>query len=136
MPPNTSPIFPVTPRVTWVAVSGSNALMDGTGTVNTVFTAQVSGSRLDYVIAIATGSNNATVARFFLNNGGVGSAAANNALIYETTLPTTAYSNAVPTGPQINIPFNMSLPSGSRLNVSLSTAVSGGWEFTAFGGDY
>ena len=86
MPQNTAPIFPLTPRVTWGTVSSANTATDGTGTVTTVFTAQVSGSRVDYLNCSATGSTVASVLRVFINNGGANSTAANNALFTEQPL--------------------------------------------------
>ncbi len=136
MPQNTAPIFPLTPRVTWGTVSSANTATDGTGTVTTVFTAQVSGSRVDYLNCSATGSTVASVLRVFINNGGANSTAANNALFTEQPLPVTTANNAAQIGPQITIPINLSLPSGSRVNVALGTAVASGWHVTAVGGDY
>jgi hypothetical protein len=138
MAQNTSPIFPFNPRVSWVTQSVANTALDGTGNVGNVFTAQSSGSRIDYLSMAATGSAPATVLRVWLNNGGVNSTAANNSLYTEYALPTTAASATAPAGPTITLPMNLSLPSGSRINLTLGTAVtpSAAWHITAFGGDY
>ena len=138
MPQNTSPIFPLTPRISWVTQSLANTALDGTGAVGTVFIAQSSGSRLDYLSMSATGSAAATVLRIWLNNGGVNSTAANNSLFTEYALPTTAASTTAPAGPTITLPMNLSLPSGSKINLTIGTAVtpSATWHITAYGGDY
>lgn len=136
MAQNINPIFPLTPRVTWVIVNTANTATDGTGTVYTVFTAQASGSRIDYLSCSATGSNVASVLRVFLNNGNTNATATNNALYTELALPSTTATNTAATGPQLTIPINISLPSGSKVNLTLGTAVASGWAVTAVGGDY
>jgi len=136
MPQNTAPIFPLTPRVSWVTMSAANTATDGTGTVATVFAAQASGSRIDYINCSATGSTVASVLRVFLNNGGTSSVAINNALFTEQSLPATTANNAAPIGPQLVVPINLSLPSGSKVNLTLGTAVASAWSFVAVGGDY
>ena len=138
MAQNTSPIFPLTPRVSWVAISGSNSAVNGTGTVNTVFTAQTNGSRIDYLSLAASGSAATTVLRVFLNNGSANSTATNNILFTEYALPSSTAATTIPAGPTLTIPMNISLPNGYNVNVTLGTSVtsSGGWNVTAVGGDY
>ena len=136
MAQNTSPIFPMTPRVTWVTQSAANTAIDGTGNVGTVFAAQVSGSRIDYLSMAASGSAVATVLRVWLNNG-INSTPANNSLFTEYALPTTTANASAPAGPTLTFPMNLSLPSGSKVNVTLGTAVTPAtWHITAVGGDY
>lgn len=136
MAQNISPIFPLTPRVSWVTMSTANTATDGTGTVATLFAAQASGSRIDFITGLATGSCSASVLRVFINNGGTSSVAINNALYFEQPLPSTTATNTGPIGPIVTIPMNLSLPSGSKINLTLGTATSAGWSFTAVGGDY
>lgn len=136
MPQNTSPIFPLTPRVTWTTVSTANTASNGIGPVSTVFTAQVSGSRLDYLSCYSSGSSVASVLRVFLNNGATSSVATNNTLFTEQSLPVTTATNTAAAGPQLTIPMNISLPSGSNVNVTVGTSTGAGWHITAVGGDY
>jgi len=136
MPANTSPIFPVTPQIGWTTLTTVNTATDGTGTVATIFTATTDGSRVDYLRCISLGTNVATLLRVFLNNGSTNATATNNALFYELPLTSTAASNTSQAGSEIDIPLNISLPNGYKINVTIATAVSAGWKVTAVGGNY
>lgn len=136
MPANTNPIFPLTPQIGAATLTTANTATDGTGTVSTLITATVDGTRVDYIKARALGTNVTTVLRVFLNNGGVNTTATNNMLWAEQTLPATTASNSVDIGPDIVIPINLSLPNGWKINVVIGTAVSAGWRVTAVGGNY
>lgn len=133
---NTSPIFALTPQIGLATITAANTATDGTGTVNTVFTASTDGSRVDFIKCRALGTNVTSVLRVFLNNGSVNSTATNNSLFTEQVLPATTASNAIEIGPDIVIPLNISLPNGWKINVVLGTAVSGGWKITCLGGNY
>lgn len=137
MPANTAPIFSRTPRIEWVNnIAAANTARDGTGTVETVFTADaVNGSFVNKLIIRPRGTNVATVMRVFLNNGLTNATAANNVLITEAGLvATTASEVAALTG--IELPLNFAVPPGYRLNVTLGTAVSAGFAVAVAGGDY
>lgn len=137
MPANAIPIFSKVAHVEWVnGITAANTAMDGTGTVNPVFTADATnGSFLQKIVFRPRGTNIATVARVFINNGLTNATPANNSMVAEVTLPavTTSANNAI-TG--IEMPFNMPIPPGYVINVTLGTAVAGGYAVTAFGGDY
>ena len=115
MPANTSMIFPLTPNVGSMGALLTTAMtntkaFDGTETVGTakalVLTAGANGARVDNLRvqlgskagAAASGTTNATLVRFWLNNGSSDTTAANNQLIGEipiaaatvTALGTTA----------------------------------------------
>jgi hypothetical protein len=136
MTANTAPIFTLTPNVAWAPIIASaNTAMDGTGTVNTVFTGGANGSFCQHLKARAVGSCVATVIRVFLNNGSSNATANNNALIQDITLPATTASNTAAL-PSIDIPINAVVPNGYKLNIAFGTATSAGWKVSAFGGDY
>lgn len=136
MSANTSPIFPLTPNTSWVvAVTAANTAVDGTGTVQTLYTAGANGSFCNSVIARAAGSNTASVLRLFLNNGSSTSTAANNALIGEMTLPTTTLSQ-VSALAHYEYPINRMLPAGYKITATLGTAVSAGYVLSGLGADY
>jgi hypothetical protein len=135
MPANFSPIFPLTPQVAFTTITGSNTATDGTGTVNTIFTAGTNGSRVDYIRCRALGTNVATVLRVFINSGS-NATATNNSLFEELSLPTTAASNTAEISGDYDIALNLSLPAAYKINVVLGTAVAAGWKVTAVGGDY
>lgn len=135
MAANTTPIFPLTPVVSWGKVLTANNTYDGTGTVVTIHTAGVNGSKIDYVKARALGTNVATVVRLFINNGSDSSVATNNSLFMERSLAATNASATVETADWV-IPCNLTLPAGYKLTAVLTTTVASGWQFTSVGGDY
>lgn len=134
---NTAPIFSKVAHVEWAnGITAANTAKDGTGTVTSVFTADAtSGSYLQKLVVRPRGSNVASVLRVFLNNGGSTATASNNALIAEMSLAATTNSEtAAIMG--YEVPLNIPVPPGYAVNVTLGTAVSGGYAVTAFGGDY
>lgn len=137
MPGNTAPIFSKVARANWVnGVINANTAKDGTGTVDTVFTADaVNGSYLQKLIIRPRGTNVASVLRVFLNNTATNTVAANNSMIAEIGLPATTVSEVAALA-GIELPLNIPVPPGFRVNVTLGTAVAGGYAVTAIGGDY
>ena len=137
MPANTAPIFSRTARIDWVNnVAAANTARDGTGTVDTVFTADaVNGSFVNKIILRSRGTNVATVMRVFLNNGLTNATAANNVLINEIGLVATTASETASLFAS-ELPLNLALPPGYRLHVTLGTAVAAGFAVAAAGGDY
>lgn len=134
---NTSPIFSKVAKVEWAAaVSAANTAKDGTGTVDTLFTAgTVDGSFVQKMIVRPKGTNVATVLRLFLNNGATNATASNNVLIAEIGLPATTNSEtAALIGNEF--PLNIPVPPGYRLLATLGTAVAAGFAVAAIGGDY
>lgn len=132
-----APNFAGTPKVQWTAnITAANTAFDGTGTVALGFTAGVNGSRVDYIIGKARGTNIASMVRVFVNNGLTNATAANNSLLTEVGLPATTTSAVVPVG-EVYIPGNgLVLPASYVLNFTLPTAVAAGWHFTVVGADF
>lgn len=64
-----APGFASTPHAAAVAISTANTNRDGTGTIGTIFSAAASGSRIDTIVAQATGTTTAGMLRFYLHNG-------------------------------------------------------------------
>ena len=137
MPANTAPIFSKIARAAWVnGLTAANVAKDGTGTVDTLFTADATnGSYLQKLIIRPRGTNTGSVLRVFLNNGLTNATAANNALISEVGLPATANSE-VQALAGLELPLNIPIPPGYKINVTLGTVVAGGYAVTAMGGDY
>ena len=139
MAQNTAPIFPLTPKITWVNAAGlvANTTTDLTaGTnYNSGYTAGTNGSRVDFVRARSLGTNVATVMRVWLNNGSTTATAANNTQIYERTLSATTVSQTAEQ-PDIIVPLNLSIPSGYILYFTFGTAVAAGYDCSTVGGDY
>lgn len=138
MSANISPIFSGKPRVSWgtTAITAANTNKDGTGTVLSVFTADATnGSWVQSATFRSAGTNVATVARLFVNNGSTNTTPANNVLRAEQTLSATTLSetSAVAT---YEIPLNFGLPASYTLFVVLGTAVAAGYYVSVTGGDY
>lgn len=143
---NTAQRFSAVGVIGWGTVATANTAKDGTGTVVTVFTADATnGGRVERLRFRAAGTNIATVARVFINNGSTNATAGNNTLYAEITLAATTLSevaalalqeipnsNAIPdaTG------FPLVLPPGYKLNITVGTTVAAGYAVTALGGAY
>jgi len=144
MPANTTPIYPLTPKVSWGALTAANTAKDGTGTVATLFTAGANGARIDQIKARALGTNVATVLRLFINNGSANSTAANNSLIHEATIAATTLSEVaaladnditITKGANVVPPIQF-LPAGYKIMAAIGTAVVAGLQITVSGADY
>lgn len=135
--PNNAPLFMNIPRAAWATLTAANTAKDGTGTAPVILTADATnGAFVRRVIARPLGTNVASVARIFLNNGSTPATAANNILIGEIGLPATILSE-VSAQPTPELQINEAIPPGYRLLVAIGTAVAAGWAFTAIGGgDY
>lgn len=137
MAANTAPIFPKTPKVRWAAtnITAANTAVDGTGTVTTIFTAGIDGSRVDYLKVRPRGTNVASVLRVFINNGLTNATAANNILFMERTLPADTISQVAELK-DTYIPLDVSIDPSYTIFVTLGTAIAAGISVTAVGGDY
>lgn len=136
MAQNTVPVFPKTPKQAWGTIATANTAKDGTGTVVTVFTADATnGSFVKSIIFRAAGTNVATVARIFINNGSTNATATNNTLIGEITLPATTLSEVAALA-HYEYPLNMQLTAAHKINLTIGTTVSAGYAVTGVGADY
>ena len=136
MPASVNPIFALTPKIGFVTLTAANTATDGTGTVGTLYTAGGNGGRVDRVRFIPLGTNIATKAYLFLNNGASQAVAANNSLILDLPLPGTTASNTALIGTPFLSVFNRALKAGHIINATLATAVATGWKITAYAGDF
>ena len=101
-----------------------------------VFTAdENNGGYLQRLRFKSKGTNTASVARIYLNNGGAQTVANNNAFFGEQSLPATT---ATATGATLDIdyPMNIALNPGFQVWVGLGTTVAAGWICTPVGGRY
>ena len=134
---NTLPIFTASADTQWsVSAITANTTKDLTsGTAYLVFTASSSGGYVQRLRFRPLGTNVATVARVFINNGSATGTTANNALWDEISLAATTLSetSALST---YEVPLNFALPAGYRLFVTLGTAVAAGYTITCIGGKY
>ena len=138
MAANTAPIFSVLGDIEWgtTALTTQNTAKDGTGTVLTCFTADATnGGFVQRIRFRSAGTNIATVARVFINNGSSNATPANNILYDEITLAATTLSE-VAAQPVYELPLNFALPPGYKLNVTLGTTVAAGYYVSVIGGKY
>jgi hypothetical protein len=138
MPANLNPIYVEAPQVNWgaTALATANTAKDGTGTVLTVFTADATdGSFLNKLSIRAAGTNIATVLRVFINNGLTNATPANNILYTEQTLPATTLSEVAALA-AVEIPLNIALPAGFRINCTVGTTIAAGVYISGVGGSY
>lgn len=138
MPANTSPIFSVAGDIQWssAAITAANTTTDLTsGTITAVFTAGANGSYVQRIRFRHLGTNVATVARVWINNGSTTGTAANNTLWDEITLAANTLSQ-VAAAINYELPLGFALPAGYVIYVTLGTAVAAGFRATVIGGDY
>lgn len=100
-----------------------------------VFTGDtLNGSRIGGLHFEALGSNVQTVARIFVNNGGLTSVASNNSLVGQLTMPATTTSNTAAVGASdFYFPGAggfADIPAGYTILVGLGTTVVAGWEIS------
>lgn len=144
MPGNANPIFS---RVGDVTTNGTTGMHQGltaaandytgAGANNSlVFTADATnGGFIQRLRFKAKGTNVATVARVFLNNGSDPTVATNNTFFDEIALPATTASATTAT-PTVDLPMNIALPPSFRIYVGLGTAVASGWAVVPVAGKY
>jgi hypothetical protein len=124
------------------ALTAANTSPDGTGTVVFLQTnvggvtvdwvAGVGGAYIDYVKIVPKGTNVLTVLRLFTNANATNATLANNDLIDEITLNATTVTQTAAQPPGI-IPVKRWFPEGTKLFVTLGTAVAAGFAVTAYG---
>jgi hypothetical protein len=116
--------------------TGSNTYDGTNANAKLVFTADATnGSYIQRLRFKAIGTNVASVARIFLNNGSTNGTATNNSFYGEVSLPaTTAIATAATV--EIDYPLNMALPAGFRVYVLIATTVAAGWVVTPVAGKY
>lgn len=68
-PPNTDPLFIVTPRVYRVVISTANALLTGGGTIGTLVTGSTNGDFVEMINIKANQTTTAGMVRLFISDG-------------------------------------------------------------------
>lgn len=138
MAANTKPIFSSAPDIQWgaTALATANTAKDGTGTMLTVFTADATnGGFVQRLIARPSGTAIATVLRVFINNGSTNATPANNILFAEYTLGAVTLSE-VAAQPPTEVPLNIALPLGYKINCTVGTTVAAGYFISVIGGKF
>jgi hypothetical protein len=124
----TSPNFAATVRAAAGALSTADTSRTAPTTVVTIFTAGASGSRIDEVNVIATGTTTAGVVRLWLYTGSV------YYLIEEVLVTAITPSTTVATFNTTLTFNNFMLPTGHSLRATTNN--SEGFNVVAFGGDF
>ena len=134
---NVNPIFPLTPNVGWTdAITAANTTKDGSsGTVTLAFTAGSDGAFVESITGQPLGTNVASLARVFLNNGNATTTATNNVLIGQIGLPAITNSENAEVA-SVSLAINRAIPAGYRIYIVIATTVAAGWEFAVWGGNY
>lgn len=139
MPANTAPIFTLTPNIGLASVNAANTASDGSGTLVTLFTAGLNGSRVERIrysnSQNAAAASSAMVIRFFLTDN----AGANPKLLAEVSLGTATRTVSVVGASGIYTFTNgLVIPSGALIKViqSVYAGVQDLMHYIAEGGDY
>ena len=142
--PNNDPIFSRIGDLSNNSSNGMNQLITvaandytGASTNNSlVFTADATnGSYLERIRIKAGGTNVASVARFFINNGSGSSVSTNNQFYGEVSLPATTLIATAATV-EIDYPMGFALNPGFRVYMGLGTSAAAGWVATPIAGKY
>jgi hypothetical protein len=123
---NNIPTNLTTAAADYTGVSANNAIF---------FTAGSNGGYIERIRFKALGTNVASVARIYLNNGSAHTTATNNVLYGELGLPATT---AIATAPTVDLDYPMGfvLPAAWTIYIGLGTTVAAGWTPTVIGGQY
>lgn len=145
--PNNNPIFPRVGDTTSNGTTGmSTTMTTATGDFTWVSANHVlvhtadatSGSVVQAIIFKAIGTNTASVARIYQNNGSTNATATNNGFIGEVSLPATTSTNTAATSWDIvwKPAVPIALPPSFRIYVGLWTTVAAGWVATCIAWKY
>lgn len=137
MSANINPIYTGVPKVSNTGtLTAANTSADlSSGTVNLGMTAGANGSFIRKITAKPLGTNVASVARIFWNNGSATTTAGNNSMFTEMSLPAITITQ-VAAQADIAVAIMDAIGANERLYVLLGTAVAAGWAFTFWYGDY
>jgi len=145
MPKNIDPVYPDVGIQANNLLAGTamnqlilNGSTDYTGIdadTTLVCTASADGSYVESLRFKAGGTNTASCARIYINNGSTPTTAANNTFWGEVSLPaTTAIATAATA--EIVYPMGIMLQPNFRIYFALATAVAAGWNCNAVLGDF
>lgn len=135
---NTQALFTRVADVQWItSATTANTTQDMTsGTVYQVFSADTTnGGYVQKMRFRPLGTNVATVARIWLNNGLTASTASNNVLWDEISLASSTVSQTSALS-IYEVPINFALPPSYNLYVTLGTTVAAGYDIITVGGKY
>jgi hypothetical protein len=123
-----APSFAATVRVSAANIATADTSRTEPTNVGTVFTAGSSGSRIDEVTIIATGTVTAGVVRLWVYTGST------YYLLSETIVAATTPSTSTAVFSSVSTYNNLMLPSGHSLRATTNNSES--FNVIAFGGDF
>ena len=144
MAANTSPIYSLkgdqsSDNSTTMGTTMTTATGDYTGISANhvlVYTANATdGGFIEGIWFTPIGTNTASVARVYVNNGSTNTTAANNRYLGAQTLPATTATN-VAAETRIFFPIGQALKPGFRIYAGLGTTVAAGWVACPQAGQY
>ncbi len=106
-----------------------------TPATGTIVCDPINGSRITKLVFQPIGSNVATAARAFLNNGQTAATATNNTYIKDVTLASSTLSE-VGTMASTDMTLDLVVPPFHRINVTIGTTVAAGYAVYAVAGGY
>lgn len=143
----TTPNLPAVPSIASARITAANTSSQGGGTIGTdIFLTETTGANGSFIervrfspTATAPTTTTATVARVFYSTQSSGATTSSNTfLLGEVTLPATGADNATNSAPVIDLPLNISLPTGMSILVTnhAAPAANTAWVATCIGADY
>jgi hypothetical protein len=136
---NIAPIWTKVGDIQWndAPIVTANITTDLTsGSISLIFTADATnGGYVQKLRFRPLGTNIATVARIWINNGSATGTSVNNVLWDEISLAISTAS-ATTALSIYEIPMNLALPPGYAIYVTVGTTVAAGYDCIAIGGKY
>ena len=134
MPANTSPIFALTPELSFATVTAATIDRTGATMTNTVtlLTAATNGTKITQIGAKVAGSNSATAVLIFISD----SSGANFKLFDEIVLTAVTASTITTSQRAVTAYSDLQLKAGQVVKVGITVAVSDGVNVFAVKGDY
>ena len=134
MPANTSPIFALSPELSFATVTGATTDRTGATMTNTVtlLTAATNGTKITQIGAKVAGTNVATAVLIFISD----SSGANFKLFDEIVLTAITASNTTTSQRAVTAYADLQLKAGQVVKVGITVAVTDGVNCFAIKGDY
>jgi hypothetical protein len=134
MPANTSPIFALSPELSFATVTGATTDRTGATMTNTVtlLTAATNGTKITQIGAKVAGTNAATLVLIFISD----SSGANFKLFDEIALTAVTASTTTTSQRAVTAYSDLQLKAGQVVKVGITVATTDGVNCFAIKGDY
>jgi hypothetical protein len=134
MPANTSPIFALSPELSFATVTGATTDRTGATMTNTVtlLTAATNGTKITQIGAKVAGTNTATLVLIFISD----SSGANFKLFDEIGLTAVTPSTTITSQRAVTAYSDLQLKAGQVVKVGTTVAITAGVNIFAVKGDY